>query len=463
MKSKLHAIHSASFRDPAGFIFTKDNTLYRQVNKRYQAIYEHLMQSGLYAKLTEEQLLIPHSEVSLDLALTDDAAYVLRPEPIAFISYPYEWSFSQLKVAALTTLKIQRMALAHGMILKDASAYNIQFHEEGRGILIDTLSFDIYAEGSIWEGYRQFCQHFLAPLALLSYTDIRLGQLFRTFIDGIPLDLASKLLPRRAYLSLSLFLHVFTHAGVQRRYQKREISTNANTKKMSRKSLDGLIDNLEQGVRKLKWSPEKTPWADYYNEHSYADESFKQKTDLIETFIKDIQPDTVWDLGANTGHFSRLASQQGIQTIAWDIDPGAVEINFKEVWHKKESNLLPLILDLTNPSPAIGWANNERQAFIDRGPVDLIMALALVHHLAIGNNVPLNHIANFLANLTTYVIIEFVPKVDPMVQTLLSSRQDIFDHYTLDEFIQSFGEYFDIQKQVQLADSNRVLFLLKKK
>src|SRR6185436_4959816 len=187
---------SASFRDPSGFLFSRGGILYRQVNRAYQKEYARLMESGLYEKLVKAGLLIPHVEVDQPPAVEVDALKVIQPDRVPFISYPYEWSFGQLKSAALATLSIQKRALKMGMSLKDASAYNIQF-VHGKATLIDTLSFEVYEEGEPWVAYRQFCQHFLAPLALMALKDVRLNQLLRVYIDGVPLDLVSELLPTR--------------------------------------------------------------------------------------------------------------------------------------------------------------------------------------------------------------------------------------------------------------------------
>ena len=214
----------ASFRDPSGFLFTTDASLYRQVNQSYQQDFDHLMNSGLYNELVKAGLLISHQEVDIDPADPQSCYKVLQPEEIEFISYPYEWCFSQLKDAALATLKIQKIALDYDMSLKDCSAYNIQFYSS-RPLLIDTLSFERYNEGKPWDAYRQFCQHFLAPLSLMAYTDIRLSQLLRVYIDGIPLDLASRLLPSRARFNLSLLMHIYMHAASQQRYSSKAVES----------------------------------------------------------------------------------------------------------------------------------------------------------------------------------------------------------------------------------------------
>jgi len=449
----------SSFRDPSGFLFVQDGVIYRQVNALYRDHYDHLLKSGLYQNLVDAGLLIAHTEASLNLARSDDVYEIIQPEVVPFISYPYEWCFSQLKAAALATLEIQKRALTFGLSLKDCSAYNIQF-VKGKPTLIDTLSFEVYQEGLPWVPYRQFCQHFLAPLALISYEDIRLNQLLRVYIDGIPLDLAASLLPLRSRFKLPLLLHIHLHARSQRHFSDKVVDRDAARGRVSRQSLLGLIDNLESAIRKLQWSPHGTDWADYYQDDSYDSVGLEHKKQLVADFLDKAAPKTVWDLGGNIGLFSRIAANKGMQTVSWDMDPGCVEINYRQVITNGETNLLPLVLDLTNPSPAIGWENQERMSILKRGPADTALALALVHHLAISNNVPLDRVADFLAKLCSWLIIEFVPKSDPKVQKLLSTREDIFPNYTRQGFENEFSRLFIIKRSEQIQNSERTLYLM---
>jgi ribosomal protein L11 methylase PrmA len=389
------------------------------------------------------------------------AYQIVQPEPVQFVSYPFEWSFSQLKDAALTTLEIQLKAFAAGMTLKDCSAYNIQFHR-GRPVLIDTLSFEKYRDGEPWVAYRQFCQHFLAPLALMSHKDVRLGLLLRDFIDGIPLDLASALLPSRTRLNFGLLTHIHLHASAQRRYADKPVKKEVSKRRMSRNAFQGLVEGLQSTVRKLKWNPAGTEWGDYYPEASshYSEQALGHKKKLVAEFLAQAQPQSVWDLGANVGLFSRIASDQDIPTIAFDIDPAAVEQNYLACVSRKETNMLPLLQDLTNPSPGIGWHNQERMSLMERASVDAVMALALIHHLAISNNVPLDQLAEFFHQLGKWLIIEFVPKTDSQVQLLLASRVDIFTEYNVESFEKTFKKLFHVRASTSIQDSQRRLYLM---
>jgi len=451
----------ASFRDPSGFLFFRQGVLYRQVNRQYQEHYDRLMSSKLYAKLVQVGLLIPHEEVSLEPEEPASAYKVILPEPISFISYPYEWCFSQLKDAALATLAIQRLALESGMVLKDASVYNIQF-QHGKPVLIDTLSFETYHEGVTWVAYRQFCQHFLAPLALMAHTDVRLSQLLRVYIDGIPLDLAACLLPRHTRYSLGLATHIHLHAAAQKRYADKPVGKAQTSRKMNRISFLGLIDSLESTIRKLRWKPSGTEWGDYYvaSASHYTPSAFEHKKQVVSQFLEHIQPANAWDLGANTGEFSRLATRSGIPTIAFDVDPSAVEQNYLLCMKNNETLLLPLVMDFTNPSPSLGWHNRERHSLTERAPADALLALALIHHLAISNNVPLPLLAKYLNSLGRWLIIEFVPKEDSQVQKLLASREDIFSGYNVEGFEAAFGAYYTVREKVPVQDSPRLLYLM---
>lgn len=449
----------ASFRDPSGFLFVRDGILYRQVNQAYREDYERLMSSGLYEELVGARLLIPHEEVDEAPAVPHSSYKVLRPQAVPFVSYPYEWSFGEYKDAALTTLEIQRRAVAHGMSLKDSSAYNIQFHR-GRPVLIDTLSFERYREGEPWVAYRQFCQHFLAPLALMARRDIRLGQLSRVYLDGIPLDLASRLLPPASRLNVGLLTHVYLHAGAQRRFAAGQVKRGQVRRQMGRMAFLGLIDSLEATARRLAWEPAGSEWAAYYEVSNYTPEAERHKAEIVGEFVRRVRPATVWDLGANIGRYSQVAAAEGAFTIAWDLDPAAVEKNYQECKVRKETNVLPLLLDLTNPSPAQGWEHRERMSLLERGPADLVLALALVHHLAIGNNVPLADLARFLARLGRWLVIEFVPKEDSQVQRMLRMRQDIFAEYAPQGFEQAFSHSFAVRERVPIRDSLRVLYLM---
>jgi ribosomal protein L11 methylase PrmA len=465
VKPDLPTPLASSFQDPSGFVFRQNQTLYRQINAVYHPHYTQLMDSGLYQALVDAGQLVSHCDVSTQFDLPQ--AIVIEPQQIHHISYPYEWCFSQLKDAALLTLNIQKTALEHGMNLKDATAYNVQF-ESGRPIFIDTLSFEPYVEGKPWVAYQQFCKHFLAPLALMAYTDTRLNQLLLSNIDGIPLDLAAKLLPLKSWFNLHLLTHIGAQAKFQAKYARVPANAQAGLQKqrsVSKLGLLALLDSLTSAINSLDFKPQGTEWADYYAaNNNYSGIAFEHKKELVLQALEATKGKTLWDLGANTGVFSRLGCQLGMYVCAYDIDPEAVEAHYRSQKASSQTEaILPLILNLRTPSPAIGWHNQERNSFNQRGPADVVMALALVHHLAIGCNLPLEKIAHQFADLGQWLIIEFVPKADEQVQKLLYAREDIFTAYDETGFEAAFDAYFQTVEKTVIADSCRTLYVMKRR
>ncbi|MFZ2152765.1 MAG: SAM-dependent methyltransferase [Microgenomates group bacterium] len=444
---------SGSFRDPSGHVYYQDGQIFRQINHSYQDNYQLLMSSGLYDDLVKSQQLISHTEITSPRGIYK----IIQPTPIPFISYPYEWCFSQLQQAALLTLNIQKKCLHYGLSLKDASAFNIQFIGK-KPIFIDTLSFEKYVPDSPWVAYRQFCQHFLAPLALMSYTDIKLHKLSQLYLDGIPLDLASHLLPASARLNFGIFGHLILNATSQQIMAAEQ--EDKQKYHLSLTALENLVESLINTVSNLTPKIRKSTWGQYYSHTNYDQLAFKKKADLVSRFLRKTSTKTVLDLGANNGLFSQIAAKTEAYVISADYDEKSVEDNFT---HSGSSTILPLVIDFMNPSPNSGWANTERKSFWDRLNVDVIMMLATIHHLAIANNLPFSHIASLISHHCRYLIIEFVDKQDSQVQILLSHRQDIFTNYDQATFETEFGKYFKIISREPILHSHRCLYLMKKK
>jgi hypothetical protein len=313
--------------------------------------------------------------------------------------------------------------------------------------------------------YGQYCRHFLAPLALMKHVDVRLGSLLRTEIDGVPLDLASRTLPRRTRLRFGLAVHLHAHAASQQRHAGDAGRRTGKGAAMSERAMLGLVDSLAATTRKQRWEPSKSAWRDYYSAaESYTDESSRHKEELVAELLADVRAEQVWDLGANTGRFSRIATAAtGGRAVAVEMDPSAVEVHWRHNRREGVTDVLPLLVDLANPSPAQGWAHTERDSLTGRGPADVVLALALIHHLAIGNNVPLPTLMGWLAELAPRVLIEWIPKEDPMVQRLLSSREDVFDDYHTDRFEQAAQAWFNVTRREPVKDSVRTLYLLERR
>lgn len=451
------AADPGSFRDPAGFVFRRAGHVYRQVNRSYAPTFTRLEETGFLPGLQAENLLIAHERIGTDAAITDDAFAVLRPETVPFVSYPYEWCFSQLKTAALLTLDLQARALARGFILRDASAYNIQFLG-GHAVFIDSLSFAIYKSGQPWYAYGQFCEHFLVPLALMAERDIRLAALQRPMSNGIPLDLGSRLLGATTWLRPGLMLHVHAHAASRRRYSRDAAAQKTRT--MTLAALERLTEHLRSTTEGLRWQPGDSEWANYEAEHGYDAASVRAKEGAVAELLANVHAITVWDLGANTGTYSAVAARLGARVVSIDGDYSAVERHYQRV--RTERSTLPLVMDLRDPSPAHGWAHIERQSLSERGPADAVLALALIHHLVLGAGVPLAAVATWLAGLGRFCIVEFVAPDDPQVLRLVAGRTEETHPYTEDEFRRAFAAHFALRERRELSSTSRVLHLFER-
>jgi len=448
---------ASSFRDPSGFVYYKNSKIYRQINWCYKHNYDYFLNTGLKDELINKNLIIRFTETT-DAENNNNYYKIIEAEKLSHITYPYEWCFSQLKDAALTTLNIQRKALDYNMVLKDASAYNIQFWQ-GIPILIDILSFEKYEEGSPWRAYKQFCEHFLCPLLLIKYKSADLNHLSKIFIDGIPLKLTSELLPLKTHFNFNILSHIHSHALYQKKYEKKH--TKRKNLFISKNKQIILIDNLIHFVESINIKQKNTEWADYYSNNNYTYNALNHKKELILLLTEQLNIKSVIDFGANDGTFSSIFSQQHIETLTIDSDPMAVELNYKKAKAAHDVFLTPFIADISNPSPAIGWENNERKSMLSRLNCDLALSLALIHHLVITHNLSFKQIAAFFSQLCSYLIIEFIPFDDSQIQKMTMHRNDDYNFYTEDNFTISFQPFFTLIKKENINESKRSLYLFK--
>lgn len=434
----------ASFRDPASNVYTGDDFIAREIYPRYFKEYDHFM-AEIYPELKESGLIIEHKEMSR----TEDRI-IITPDLVEFISYPYEWNFEQLKAAALATLAVNFTALKHNMILKDASAYNIQFHKD-HWRLIDTCSFMEYSGDTPWPAYGQFLRHFLNPLLLMKYVHSAENRLSQIHIDGIPTPYTANRLPFHCHL----YPKIWTHTYIQSWSDLFKEINPKRTVHMSRIQLIAFLENLAHLIIGLKYKPYlDRGWIKYAEAGSYTPDSLKSKKEIIKGILAGDKGRRILDLGANTGDYSRIAANQGYDVIAVDSDHDCMfALNGK-------LDVLPLIVDLCNPPPAIGWANTERRSFWDRiGKVDCILALAVIHHLCIRNNVPLGLVADLLADHTNrYLVIEWIPPDDKQAVKLRGSKN--IPEYDLATFIQEFSRRFNIDPAYTIDGSTRRIFVM---
>lgn len=448
--------HPASFRDPSGFVFFEDGQPYRFVAHSYSDEYRQLMDSGLYDKLVSGGKVVSHEELNPAGTSFPDAWKILKPVKIASWSYAYEWSFHQLKEAALLTLDLNLTALEKGMILKDAPASNIQFYE-GRAVLIDSLSFERYVPGEPWKAFRQFCQHFLYPLLLGRYNSAYRPEWLQLYPDGIPAASAAALLPAKPKYSLFGYLYVSLPA----RAAAKEA---ANPRKLPANAVRNNLLYLRQKIGKMELPDADSHWSRYYGETVLHQVYLEHKLKVIENWFQQYPPGTVTDIGCNTGAFSLLAAKYADRVIAFDNDAASIDRLFLTAKNEGTTNLLPLVASISQPTPGGGWENRERSPLLDRVGSDTVMALALVHHLALTESISFECIFALFAKLSgKQLIVEFIPKNDPMAQLLLKNKPDLFPDYHESAFQQAAGRYFDLVWKTPLQDTSRVLYCYRKK
>lgn len=449
--------HPSSFRDPAGFIFQSGQRIYRQVNRQYAATYDRLMQSGLYDKLVAGNKLIPHEEINENLTGSADWYKTLLPQQLSFISYPYEWCFDQLKDAALLVLSIMKDCMHEGFILKDATPFNVQFHN-GQPVWIDTLSFEPYDPSKPWVAYRQFCECFLFPLYLGHYLKTDIHKTLGTYLEGIPASLTSKLLPMRSGLSLGVWLHVYLQGAV-----KGDPKSTPQQGGFNRKKLLNLVMHLETIIAGFRGRRSGTTWSDYYDATILSQQYLQEKEKLFRQMLQDISINIALDAGTNDGHFARILAEKAQKVIAIDNDSASINRLYAHVRKNSPPDILPLLIDVTQPSPALGYRNKERAAFFDRVHADLVSALALIHHLVLSKNIPLASLGEFFSDITgRYLLIEFVPPADPKVIELSKARTALHP-YDLETFENSFGEHFVTLQKHAVPGTERILYLMEKR
>jgi ribosomal protein L11 methylase PrmA len=446
------ALEPGSFRDPGGRIFTSGDRILRAVMPSAAPAFELAWQSGVLDRLVEEDRLVGFASVSDIEAVPQlrDASHVLEHPAVPFISHPYEWSFSLLKAAALFHLDLQIDLLRDGFTLSDATAYNVQF-DGVRPQFIDHLSVRPYIEGEVWAGHRQFCMQFLNPLLMWDALGLTPNHWFRGTLEGVaPEDLA-RMLPLRKKLDWTVLTHVVAQAAMQNRKVK------AGTPKAEKRGVtlpkhafEGMLHGLRRSIAGMRNKAHTTVWGDYAGRNSYRADDALMKAQFVAEMTRAVRPKMMYDLGCNSGDYSVAALENGAgRVVGFDFDHGALELAYSRA---QADNLafLPLWLDAANPSPSQGWAQAERKGLAGRAQPDAMVALAFIHHIAIGRNVPLDMATDWLVDMAPVGIIEFPHKEDPMVQTLLAQREDIFPNYGNDQFRELLGQRARIVRTIDV-------------
>jgi SAM-dependent methyltransferase len=448
-----------SFRDPESRVFYAGDGVYRALSADGLSDFEALEATGL---LDDERVVRTEradGTAAVSGLLVHEPAAVLRHERIPFVSYPYEWSFSMLKDAALLQLDLLLAALEHDMVLKDSTPYNVQF-KGGRPTFVDVGSFERLREGEPWVGYRQFCMLYLYPLLLQSAKGVPFQPWLRGSIDGITPSQMRGLLSFRDRFRKGVFTNVFLHARLEARYADRPQQVKEEVKRVFKKELFvANVRKMRKLVERLSWDPPEGVWTAYGERNSYTDDDARRKDEFVREVARSRDWNLVWDIGCNIGRYSRIAAEGARTVVAVDADQGPVELLYRDLSAEGEERILPLTMNLADPSPGLGWRGLERRAMPDRGKPDLVLALALVHHMAIGANVPVREFVDWLRSLGSALVIEFPTREDPMVKQLLApKREGLHPDYELDYFERTLKEAFEVERSERLESGTRVLY-----
>ena len=459
--SQLHQ-DSGSFRDPLSRVFVGNGEVVRAFTaigaKDIEKVWKKpSIQNALASgELIESNLVSPAS-----VGLNDPWVTAMTHPLIPFISYPYEWTFSMLKDAAQLQLKLTRETLADGIGLKDATPYNVQFIGS-RPQFIDAGSFEKRRKGDPWYGYRQFCEMYLYPLMMQGYLGVGFQQFLRGSVNGISPDTMRKLLPasirrpRKGRLT-----HVVLHAAAQNRFADSDNNMKSDAAKagMNAQVLDATLRKLQGIVKKISLGDKKSTWSEYSERGHYIESSLDEKQKFVRDAVASAPRKQVWDIGCNDGVFSRIAAAHSDYVVAMDADPLVVDRLYNTLKAEKNEQILPLYVDLTDSGGGVGWRGQERPGVFDRGRPDIVMALAVIHHMAITFHVPLASQLDMFRDLTPELIIEMPHADDPMVRKLLTNKRDgIHDDFTLEEFERLLNERFTVKSKMLLSSGTRTIF-----
>jgi SAM-dependent methyltransferase len=458
-------LEPGSFRDPESRVFYADERVYRALSADGLKDFEALEASGL---LEDERIVgteRAQNGAALRGLLVHEPAGVLQHERIPFVSYPYEWTFSMLKDAALLQLDLLLAALDKDLVLKDSTPYNVQFRG-AKPVFVDVGSFERLREGEPWIGYRQFCMLYLYPLVLQSVKGVDFHPWLRGSIDGITPGQMRGLLSFRDRFRKGLFTNVFLHAKLEQRYADKPAQVKQEVKRAGFKKelLLANVRKMRKLVARLEWNPPEGVWTAYGERNSYTDDDARRKDEFVREVARSREWGLVWDIGCNNGRYSRIAAEGARTVLAVDADQGPVELLYRDLRSEGDERILPLTMNLADPSPGLGWRGLERKPLAERGKPDLVLALALVHHVAISANVPVKEFVDWLASLGSALVIEFPTREDPMVQTLLApKREGLHPDYELEYFERVLAESFEVERSERLESGTRVLYFARPK
>lgn len=450
------ALEAGSFRDPGARVFYRDGQVLRGLTADAYREWRRVCDTGLPERWMRDGRLVSTDELTVPV---EPWAAVLRHESIPFVSYPYEWCFDMLRDAALLQLDLLLEALGAECTLQDASPFNVQWRG-ARPVFIDVVSLKPLAAGEPWIGYRQFCELFLYPLLLQAYRGVPFQPWLRGSLEGITPEACWRMLSARDLFRPGVLTHVYLHTRAQSQLadSTRSVRTELRGAGFTKAVIERNVRSLRRLIAGLRWSPGETAWSQYDTQRPYASDDEAIKHAFVTAVVARRRWPLVWDLGANTGTYARLAAAQADTVVAMDADELAVARLYRALRADGAERVLPLVIDLTNPSPSLGWRGAERKTLPQRGRPDLTLCLALLHHLVIGRNVPMPEAIAWLAELGGELIIEFVERDDPMVVKLLRNRAGQLIDYDRSTFEQSLERHFTVVRSETLCNGHRRLY-----
>jgi SAM-dependent methyltransferase len=450
----MHA-EPGSFRDRDSRIFYDSGDVFRFLSPDGLQDWQALASSDLYARFSESGHLVPTELVRDELSTQNGWAAVLRHERVPFVSYPYEWTFSMLKDAALLELDLVLAGLQDGLILKDASPYNVQW-QGAHPVFIDIGSFERLRPGEPWAGYRQFCMLYLYPLLLRAYRGVPFQGLLRGSLEGIEPAVARRFFSFRDLFRSGVISHVVLHKRLEQRHGQEagQVRRELEAAGFGAELIKASVSRLRKLVARLEPEGAESTWSGYGSSNTYSDEEAARKAEVVRAVASELEPELVWDLGCNDGRYSRIAAEHSRYTLAVDADETTVERLYRELRSEDEGLILPLVMDVADPSPALGWRNLERKTLTERGTPDLTLCLALIHHLVVTRNIPLASFLEWLRGLDSTLVIEFPQEDDPMVRVLLEAkRPGTHDDYRRETFEQKLREVFSVESPTTLSET----------
>lgn len=452
-----------SFRDPLSRLHREGAKILRGLKSEALEDFDFTEATGFWKRVQDDGRVVGTRRHPEPAGMEgQNWAGWLEHDPVAVMSYPYEWSFEMLKDAAILQLDLIGEGLADGVMCKDASPFNILF-DGSRPVFVDVGSFERYRDGDPWYGFQQFRQLFLNPLLFQAYKDVPFQPWLKGDINGIPTPVASKVLGGLKRQWKGMWSYVLVPSVLEQKLSgtERDVKSDLRSAGFNKDLILANVEKLAKLLPHVEWKASDSVWSNYSERGHYTDDDLTRKSTFVEKVTKITRRRLVWDIGCNDGHFSRIAASNSDLVVAFDGDHLVIDTLYKVLRREARTDILPLVMDVASPAPGLGWRGRERLPFVERARPDLVLALAVIHHIAITSLVPIGEFVDFLADMGTEVVLEFPLPSDPMVKRLLrNKREGVHDDYNQDELERHVGRRFRVATREELPSGTRILYHL---